>query len=135
MLKDARAQTSFDEGAIERSLAVVVRHLHDRTAHFRFIARERYGGVRRLRRAINREVQLFADELAIDLIAAPGVDTWTTEDRRMLAGVITETVIGMVAELLEVAPEDEHEIIERTARLLRLISLGVPAWGEPSVLP
>jgi SAM-dependent methyltransferase/AcrR family transcriptional regulator len=109
MLKDARAQTSFDEGAIERSLAVVVRHLHDRTAHFRFIARERYGGVRRLRRAINREVQLFADALAIDLIAAPGVDGWTAQDRRMLAGVITETVIGLVAELL-----------------------GVPAWGEPS---
>jgi hypothetical protein len=83
---------------------VVVLHMHNHTAHFRFIARERYGGVRRLRRAINRELQLFADELAIDLVAMPGVDGWSTEDRRMLAGVITETIIRMVAELLEVGP-------------------------------
>jgi AcrR family transcriptional regulator len=130
MLKDARSQTSFDGAAIERSLAVVVLHLHSHTSHFRFIARERYGGVRRLRRAINRELQLFADELAIDLIAMPGVDQWTTEDRRMLAGVITETMIRMVAELLEYGAEEELAIVERTRRQLQLISLGVPAWDD-----
>jgi AcrR family transcriptional regulator len=128
MLKDARSQTSFDGATIERSLAVVVTHLHSHTSHFRFIARERYGGVRRLRRAINRELQLFADELAIDLVAMPGVDQWTTEDRRMLAGVITETMIRMVAELLEYGAEEELAIVERTRRQLELISLGVPAW-------
>jgi AcrR family transcriptional regulator len=128
MLKDARTQSSFDGDTIKRSLAVVVLHMHNRTSHFRFIARERYGGIRRLRRAINRELQLFADELAIDLVAMPGVDGWTTEDRRMLAGVITETIIRMVAELLEVGPDEEQEIVERTKRQLRLISLGVPAW-------
>ena len=37
----------------------------------RFIARERYGGVRRIRRAIRRELQLFADELALDLAVFP----------------------------------------------------------------
>ena len=128
MLKDARSQSPFDGDTIQRSLAVVVLHMHNHTAHFRFIARERYGGVRRLRRAINRELQLFADELAIDLVAMPGVDQWTTEDRRMLAGVITETIIRMVAELLEVGPDEEQMIVERTKRQLRLISLGVPAW-------
>jgi AcrR family transcriptional regulator len=128
MLKDARSQTSFDGDTIKRSLAVVVLHMHNHTSHFRFIARERYGGVRRLRRAINRELQLFADELAIDLVAMPGVDKWSTEDRRMLAGVITETIIRMVAELLETGPDEEQEIVDRTKRQLRLISLGVPAW-------
>jgi AcrR family transcriptional regulator len=128
MLRDARAQTPFDGDTIERSLDVVVRHLHNHTAHFQFIARERYGGVRRLRRSINRELQLFADELAIDLVAMPGVDAWTTEDRRMLAGLITETIIRMVAELLEVGPDEERDVVERTRRQLRLMSLGVPAW-------
>jgi AcrR family transcriptional regulator len=128
MVKDARAQSPFDEDTITRTLEVVVRHMHDHTAHFRFIARERYGGVRRLRRAINSALQQFADELAIDLVVVPGVDHWTTDDRRMLAGVITETIIRMVAELLEVGPDEEQAIVARTARQLRLISLGVPAW-------
>jgi AcrR family transcriptional regulator len=128
MLKDARSQSTMDGDTIRRSLAVVVLHLHDHTTHFRFITRERYGGVRRLRRAINRELQLFADELAIDLVAMPGVDTWTTEDRRMLAGLITETVIRMVGELQEAEPDDEVSIVERTTRQLKLVSLGIPAW-------
>jgi AcrR family transcriptional regulator len=128
MLKDARSRSPLDGDTIERSLAVVVRHLHDHTSHFRFIARERHGGVRRLRRAINRELQLFADELAIDLAALPGVDRWTTQDRRMLAGLITETIIRMVAELLEVGPDGEREIVDRTRRQLVFISLGVPSW-------
>src|SRR5580698_4008526 len=116
MLKDARSREIMDGDTIKRSLAVVVLHMHNHTSHFRFIARERYGGVRRLRRAINRELQLFADELAIDLVAMPGVDRWTIEDRRMLAGVITETIIRMVAELLEVGPDEEQEIVERTKK-------------------
>jgi AcrR family transcriptional regulator len=128
MLKDARAQTSFDDDTIERSLGVVVRHMHNHTAHFQFIARERYGGVRRLRRSINRELQLFADELAIDLVAMPGVEKWSTDDRRMLAGMITETIIRMVAELLEIGPDEEREVVERTRHQLHLMSLGIPAW-------
>jgi AcrR family transcriptional regulator len=129
MLKDARAQSPFDGDTIERSLAVVLLHLHNHTAHFRFIARERYGGVRRLRRAINRELQLFADELAIDLVAMTGVDVWSTEDRRMLANMITETIIRMVGELLEYGPDEEIDIVRRTKRQLRLITLGVPEWN------
>jgi AcrR family transcriptional regulator len=134
MLKDARSRPIMESEVITRSLAVVVLHLHHHTAHFRFIARERYGGVRRLRRAINRELQLFADELAIDLVAMPGVDRWSTDDRRMLAGLITETIIRMVAELLEVGPDEEVEIVDRTKRQLRLISLGVPSWNGSGVL-
>jgi AcrR family transcriptional regulator len=128
MWKEARSQSPFDQDAMARSRDVVVQHVHDHTAHFRFIARERDGGVRRLRRAITRELQLFADELAIDLVTMEGVETWTTEDRRMLAGVITEMIMRMGAELLEAGPAEEREIVERTTRQLQLIRLAVPAW-------
>jgi|SRR5581483_5668010 len=132
MLRDARSRPTMDQDTIKRSLAVVVLHVHNHPAHFRFISRERHGGIRRLRRAINRELQLFADELAVDLVAMPGVNRWTTEDRRMLAGLITETIIQMVAELLEHGADEELEIVERTTRQLQLISLGVPHWHSGS---
>src|ERR1700722_11356372 len=38
MLREARTPSPFDEETIKRSLDVVVRHLHEHTAHFRFIA-------------------------------------------------------------------------------------------------
>jgi len=136
MLQDARTHLATGSGAISRFLEVVVVHLHEETAHFRFIVRERNGGVRRLRRAVNRELQVFADALAIALVPLPEVDQWSTEDRRMLAGLIMETTLLMVGELLELGPDEEAATVERTAHQLRLISLGVPAWaGPPAAVP
>jgi AcrR family transcriptional regulator len=130
ILNGARSPTPVEADAIETSLTVVVRHLHDHTSHLRFIARERYGGMRRVRHAISRELQLFADELAVDLVAQPGVDGWSTEDHRLLAGIITDTILHMVADLLEAGPDEEPDIVDRTARQLRIITHGLVAWPE-----
>ena len=128
MLRDARDQPTFDGRLIQRSIDIVLVHLRNHTADFRFIARERSGGVRRLRRAIRRELELFADELAIDLAGLPPLRAWPTDDRRMLAGLIAETVVRMVAELLEADPGEQDAIVERTERQLLLVALGATAW-------
>jgi AcrR family transcriptional regulator len=127
--EDVRGQVRPSGNAIRTSLAVLVRHLDAHRAHFRFMVRERYGGLRRLRRAIDRELQLFADELAVDLAAVPGIDRWTMVDRRMLAGGAAELSFHMVAQLLESVPGEERDIIDCTERQLRLVFLGVPRWS------
>jgi TetR/AcrR family transcriptional regulator, fatty acid biosynthesis regulator len=134
MLTQTRSVLDDASDVIDRSLAVVVDYLHDHAGHFRFIARERHGGLRRLRRAIARELQLFADELAIDLAAVPGVEEWSLTDRRMLAGLVTETIIEMAADLIESAPGEEGDIVDRATRQLRLIGLGAAAWEGRSMV-
>ena len=67
MLRDARTDASSGptpSGARSTS-SCATPPTHE--LHMRFIARERYGGVRAHPRAIRRELQLFADELALDL--------------------------------------------------------------------
>jgi AcrR family transcriptional regulator len=133
MVRDARAEAglgddAIGEDAIRRTLAVVLAHLHDHTAHFRFIARERYGGVHRLRRAIHRELQLFAEELAVDLAVVPIVGQWSADDRRMLSGLLVETMVHMVAELLDAGADGEEGITRQTEKRMRLITTGVPSW-------
>ncbi len=128
MLRDVRVQSALDGDTIKQSMEVVHLHVQRQGLHFRFIARERYGGVRRLRRAIRRELQLFADELAVDLIVMEYVRDWSPEDRRALAGLIVETVVHMVAELLDADPDEQDLLVRRTERQLRLAALGVPAW-------
>lgn len=128
MLREVRDNRVLDEHMIARSIAVVMNHVHNRGPHFRFIARERYGGVRVLRRAIRHEIQLIIDELTIDMTLIPNVDEWDVADRRMLAGLLVESIVHMVAELLDAEPSEERAIIARTEQQLRLSILGVPQW-------
>jgi AcrR family transcriptional regulator len=128
MLRGARSDASMWPDAIKGSVDVVVRHAAEHELHMRFIARERYGGVRRIRRAIRRELQLFADELALDLAMFPVIGDWSPSDRRMFSGLIADTMVHMVAELLEADPAEALELEQRTIDQLRLVSLAVPAW-------
>jgi AcrR family transcriptional regulator len=128
MLRTARADPNMFDDAIRRSVATVVQHVRDNAGHMRFIARERNGGVRRLRRAINRELQLFADELSIDLAAFPVIGDWPTDDRRMFAGFIVETMVTISAELLDASPGEEDAIADRAVKQLRLLTLGASRW-------
>ncbi len=129
MLREARSDPAMITDAINRSVGTVVLAAERNQLHFRFIARERYGGIRRIRAAIRRELQLFAEELAVDLAVFPFVRDWTVADRRMLASLIAETMIHMTAELLDADPAEAEELIGRSRRQLLLISLSVPIWG------
>lgn len=135
MLREARSDPAIITNAIDRSVETVVVATRRNELHFRFIARERYGGVKRIRKAIRRQLTLFADELAIDLAVFPFVREWSAEDRRTLASLIAETMIHMAAELLEADKAEAEEIIERSRRQLLLINLGVPAWHEVASQP
>ena len=74
-----------------------------------------------------RELQLFADELALDLARFPVVGDWPADDRTMLADLITETMVSLVATLVDSRPEDREAAVDRAERQLRLISVGATA--------
>lgn len=128
MLRDARADPEMVHNAIDVSVDTVVIAVDRNTDHFRFIARERYGGVKRIRRAIHHQLDLFADELAVDLGQFPVVEAWSLEHRRMLASLIAETMIHMVAEMLDAGPGGRDEVVSRTRDQMRLIMVGALAW-------
>lgn len=132
MMRVARSDPSMYNDAIRGSIKVLQEHVRNYEGHMRFIARERHGGVRRLRRAIRRELELFSDELAVDLAAFPIVGDWSVEDRRMFSALIVETMVAMAGELIDASPGEEAVITERTENQMRLIFVGVPGWrGRP----
>ncbi len=130
MVREARTDPDLITNAVNSSVDTVVAATGRSELHFRFIARERYGGVKRIRKAIRRELTLFADELAVDLAQFPFVNEWPVEDRRMLASAIAEMMIHMTAELLEADASEAEAIIARTRNQMILINLGVPLWRE-----
>ena len=128
MLRGARTNPDILTDTIHRSVAVLVDHVKSHDAHMRFIARERHGGVRRIRRAIARELDLIATELALDLAAFPVVKQWGPGDRRLLADLIVELMVGVAAEMVDAEARDIPGIAKRSERQLRFIIVGVAGW-------
>jgi AcrR family transcriptional regulator len=130
MIRSARSETN-PEHVIRSSVEILVRHVHEHRLHFRFIARERFGGVSALRQAIRSEIRLFSSELATDLARFPYLDTWSTEDLNMIAGLIVNAMVSTAEEIIDVPidrPDVEDEILRTVERQLRLVALAVPHW-------
>ncbi|MBY8884493.1 TetR family transcriptional regulator [Streptomyces sp. PTM05] len=132
VIRDGRARS--DE-VIDGTVDVIAAYVRDHRAHFRFIARERNGGVREVREAIAGELTLFAEELAIDLAGQPESEGWNAEDVRMLADLYVDHMVMTATAFLDVpaAPSPEaaaaERAIARTARRqMRLIHLGRSHW-------
>jgi len=131
MIRAARTDPRTDEHVIRNSVEILVGYVHEHDTHFRFIARERFGGVAALRHAIGLEIRLFASDLATDLARFPYLDRWSTEDLQLLAGLMVNAMVSTAEAILDAPPKDptaEAEIIVTAGRQLRMITLGVPEW-------
>ncbi len=133
MIRAARADPDT-EHVIRNSVEILVQYVHKHETHFRFIARERFGGVAVLRHAIRREIRLFASDLATDLARFPYLERWATDDLQLLAGLMVNAMVSTAEAILDAPPKDptaEAEIITTAQRQLRMITLGVPQWRSP----
>jgi AcrR family transcriptional regulator len=131
MIRAARADPRTYEHVIHNSVQILVGYVHEHDTHFRFIARERFGGVAALRHAIRGEIRLFASDLATDLARFPYLDRWSTEDLQLFAGLIVNTMVSIAEAILDAPTSDptaEREIVATARRQLRMITLGVPHW-------
>jgi AcrR family transcriptional regulator len=131
MIRAVRTDPRTDEHVIRNSVEILVGYVHEHDTHFRFIARERFGGVVALRRAIRGEIRLFASDLATDLARLPYLERWNTEDLQLLAGLMVSAMVSTAEAILDAPRSDptaETEIVATAVRQLRMITLGVPQW-------
>jgi AcrR family transcriptional regulator len=136
LLREARAAGPPAQHVIRRSVAVLVQQVLANRQHFTLIARARTSGNGILRHAVNNEIRLITSELATDLARFPVLRDWSTDDLTMLAGLLVNTMIVHVAEILDLpvdnggrpSPEAVAEIARIAEKQLRLPMLGIPHW-------
>ncbi len=138
MIRSARADPRTYEHMIANSVEILASYVHEHDAHFRFIARERFGGVASLRHAIRTEIRLFSSDLATDLARLPDLERWSGEDLQLLAGLMVSTMVGTAEALLDAPAGDaaaEAEVAATARRQLRMITLGAPHWHSAGTPP
>jgi AcrR family transcriptional regulator len=135
MIRDARRGRTAHGDIIKDTVKILSDQVRAHPAQFRFLSRERYGGVSAVRRAIDTELRLFTSELTVDLARLTAGGDWTSDDLEMTADLMVSTMLNTVLSLLEVDKrhaEDERVILHRAERQLRLVALGVGAWTSGS---
>ncbi|MCX5601336.1 TetR family transcriptional regulator [Streptomyces phaeochromogenes] len=113
---------------IDRAVALIARHVREHPAHIRFIARERNGGVQKVRSAIAEQMARFADEVKAELAKQPESAGWSDDDLLMLAGLYVDQMLMTASTFLEAAPEEQDQVARVATRRMRLISIGRRHW-------
>ncbi|MDO9498116.1 MAG: TetR family transcriptional regulator, partial [Nocardioides sp.] len=118
----------------DSSIGIRVEHVPRQRAHFRFIARERAAGPAQVREAINREIKLFEHELATDLARLPGTAAWSSDDLRILSGLIVTAMVATAEAILRSPgrPDIEKQIVEDARVQLRMVLVGALNWRSRS---
>jgi len=131
LIRDIRTPDAENEDIMRRTVDVVVAHVHANMPHFRFVARERHGGVAAVRRAIAAELDTFIDELVEDLKLQPGSEGWDDGEMQVLGRLYVNVIMLTVADLLDAGLDDpavEQRIVAEALTQLRIVSVGRLHW-------
>lgn len=131
LLRQARRGRVTHGDIIGETVEILAEQVRSNPDQFRFLTRERYGGVAAVRRAIDVELRLFTSDLTVDLARLTAGLDWTSEDLEMAADLMVTSMLGTVLALLETDARHPDEVAGRVdvARSqLRLIVLGMGAW-------
>ncbi len=131
LMRDVRAAEVPTSHLIRRSVDTFIQYVLDHQLHFRFIAKERYGGSSTMRTVIRQEIRLFTSELATDLARVPSLAAVGSADLQLLAGLVVQTIISAAELVLDARPDDGVElgrIADETERQLQMILLGGTRW-------
>lgn len=131
MIREVRSEPLVPDTLIDRSVDVLSAQLDAHTAHFRFIARERYGGVAAIREAIKDGLGLFERELATDLARMPELEAWGGEDLAVLSGLFVNLMVSGAAEMVSPdagTPAARRAVEENLRRQARMVVVGAVGW-------
>jgi AcrR family transcriptional regulator len=134
MLRAIRRGDPAFTDVVDRSIAILVEHVHQQRAHFLFIARERGAGPPGVRDAIRHEIELCERELAADLARLPWTGPWSAEDLQILANLIVMAMVATAEAILNAParPDAEKQIVETARAQLRMVLVGAMNWRSRS---
>lgn len=127
--RDDESVPTFDE-IVERSVTNLEAHVLRQRGHFRFIARERAAGPPAVKARISHEIELCERELATDIARLPGTEQWSSEDLRVLSGLIVNAMVATVEAIVaaEGRPEAEAKVTAIARTQLQMVLVGALNW-------
>lgn len=138
LIRNARQNTLSGEAILQQSVNTFFDYVNANRIAFHFLSRERYGGSKPVREAIAREIRGFVVELSADLKLFPHFNTLPRDDLEMICGLLVNTVINELGNVLELPPEHPDvrgALATSLLKQMRVIVLGGLAWKPGKQVP
>lgn len=121
VMRAIRAQPVPTAELVENSVVTFLGHAREHPKHFRFIAKERYGGSSALRMALGREIQLWVSELATDLARFNQARDLATDELMAVASLVIGAVWSGTERVVDLpsgaAGDSQYEMIRTEVEL------------------
>ncbi len=129
VIRESRLHASQEHGVIRSSVETFMKQLDGEEKYLHVLLRELSTGPEPFRRAVDRELNYFEDELHDELERIQQSSMVTIHKPDLVAKAITRLVFTMGASAADVQASKRSEIVEHTIEMIRMIVVGAQSMG------
>ncbi|MGH8453505.1 MAG: HTH-type transcriptional repressor FabR [Nevskiales bacterium] len=130
IIREARLRVSAGGEVVRPSVETFMEQLGSDDKLLHILLREGSVGSDAFKRAVDRELRHFEDELRDDLIRLSQVDWPMAYQPALVSKAITRLVFAMGATAMDLPPEQRKQITAQTVEMVRMIVIGAQALAR-----
>ncbi|MBI1450500.1 MULTISPECIES: HTH-type transcriptional repressor FabR [Acinetobacter] len=133
ILHEARLKASKQSSIIRSSVEVFIQQLDADTGNLSLLLREGYTGSDSYKKAVERQLNFFQQELREDLIVLEKLNNSKLSHPDIVAKAITQLVFNMGAKVIDMPTIERTEVAEQTMIMIRMILEGARQLDEAKI--
>jgi TetR/AcrR family transcriptional regulator, fatty acid biosynthesis regulator len=133
ILHEARLKASKQSSIIRSSVEVFIQQLDADTGNLSLLLREGYTGSDSYKKAVERQLNFFQQELREDLIVLEKLNNSKLSHPDIVAKAITQLVFNMGAKVIDMPTMERTEVAEQTMIMIRMILEGARQLDEAKI--
>ena len=133
ILHEARLKASKQSCIIRSSVEVFIQQLDADTGNLSLLLREGYTGSDSYKKAVERQLNFFQQELREDLIVLEKLNNSKLSHPDIVAKAITQLVFNMGAKVIDMPTIERTEVAEQTMIMIRMILEGARQLDEAKI--
>lgn len=126
----ARHRATTNHSIVRGSVEAFVEQVRADDKLLHVLLREGTVGSDAFKRAVDRELSFFEDELRIDLVRLSAADKTPLHEPALVSKAITRLVFAMGATAMDSPPEKDPELIDQMTQMVRMILAGARAMAR-----
>lgn len=124
IIGEARHRIADQRGVVRSSVEAFIQQVRADDKLMHVLLREGTVGSDAFKKAVDRELSFFEDELKTDLVRLARASGADIEDPALAAKAITRLAFAMGADAMDLPADRDEELIDQLSRMVRMIVVG-----------